>query len=335
MDHELFDALTKGAASGVGNRRRALRALGGALLAGAAARLGLTGVGEAKPKRHRGGHKRKADVRRAHQPTRGAQAAGKGRSKKKKQHRRTPPAPPLPPGPQCAADEKRCVEPESSTGFSCVGLNDCCPDEKKCGAGCIYRKACCGAERPQCGPCDEAYCDSQGNYHCSGTCCPNEKPCPGGGCVPKNACCPGQRRCDNGSCISVGCCSGEHECPGGVCYPAGTCCLGQKKCPDGECIDKNACCPNEAPPVCGECEVARCVAGSWDCWPDNACGSCGEGYCPPGIVMRCTDPGICCGIPTGGTYTECFCAIGYTLCSSGHCCRTGCCGSRCCEVSPA
>lgn len=366
MDQHQFDEVIRAVVRRTGSRRQTLRELRGlflgGLLGGAAARLGLIEVTQAKPKRHGAGRKRKShDDRKAHQPARGAQAAGKRKGKgkgKAKPRDRTPsppppPSPPSPPPPpsscdypcadgtcptpgQCCAGERRCVEPESPTGFSCIDPSGCCPDEKRCGAGCIYRRACCRAERAQCGPCDEGYCDSQGNFHCSGTCCPNEKSCPDGSCVARSACCPGQRRCSNGSCISEGCCQGEHECPGGVCYPVGTCCLGEKKCPDGECIDKNACCPSEAPPVCGECEVARCVAGSWDCWPDGTCGPrCGEGYCPSAPIMVCRDPGVCCGLLEGDTIISCFCANGYSQCPSGHCCRTGCCGSRCCEASPA
>jgi hypothetical protein len=318
MDQENFDDLTRSMASGISTRRQALRALGGALLGGVAARLGLTEFAEVAAKQHTSRKRASQHAPRsspAHQRSKSVHVAGKGKHKgrrknKSRQHDKKPQNSPSPPcefqcpgGPcvartECCPGEKKCVDRESPTGFSCLGADACCPDQKKCAGGCVYRQACCPEARPACGPCDEALCVN-GAWVCSTNCCSNEKPCTGGTCVARTACCPGE-----------------------------------KPCPDGECIPQDQCCPNEAPPVCGECEVARCVDGSWGCWPDETCGPrCGEGYCPKG--MTCRGTGVCCGVPEGGTYSTCVCASGYTNhegCNAyGQCCRTGCCYPYCCE----
>jgi hypothetical protein len=359
MDVERFDVFTRKFSSADSSRRQALRALGsllfGGALGGVVSQLGLTESAAAKSKKQQKTKSRRQRKPQAERKGHGQlQAQGKHHKKHKNNHHDKPKDPSSPPpscgtgefrcsdgscigidSGQCCPDDKRCVDPESSSGFSCIPMDGCCPDQKKCGGGCVYRQVCCPDERPQCGACGEVYCDMHGDYHCTEKCCSSEKQCPDGTCVAKDACCPGETRCDDSSCVGIGqCCPGEHQCPDTTCAPVDQCCLGERRCDDGSCIPDNQCCPEVAPPVCGECEVAKCVAGSWDCWPDDTCGdSCGEGFCPKG--MYCDHIGTCCGTPDGGTYWTCVCASGYTggagCTANGQCCRKGCCYPYCCE----
>jgi hypothetical protein len=181
-----------------------------------------------------------------------------------------------PPRGQCCPGDKRCVDPESPTGFSCLGLEDCCPDQKRCGDSCILKRVCCEEERPSCGQCQEAVCKPSGAWICWGKDC-------GGVCVGEDECCPDQWQCADRSCVAQDeCCPNERECPDGACVSEGACCSNEKLC-GGECIPANQCC--EAPPVCGECDVAVCDRGSWVCQPQSGC-------CPGGYA-------ICSGVPQG------------------------------------
>jgi hypothetical protein len=307
MDQENFDDLTRSMASGISTRRQALRALGGALLGGVAARLGLTEVAEVAAKQHTSRKRANQHAPRsspAHQRSKSVHVAGKGKHKgrrknKSRQHDKKPQNSPSPPcefqcpgGPcvartECCPGEKKCVDRESPTGFSCLGADDCCPDQKKCASGCVYRQACCPEERPQCGPTEEVLCVN-GQYECSPS-CPNGRPCPDGSCVVQGECCPGERSCG-----------------GSICVAAGACCAGEQPCADGSCVAEEQCCPEL---------------------------QCGEGCCPDG--MSCHHTGTCCGVPTGGTYWTCVCASGYSNspgCNAyGDCCRQGCCYPYCCE----
>jgi hypothetical protein len=105
---------------------------------------------------------------------------------------------------QCCPGEKYCSDPESSTGFACVGPTDCCPGQRKCSDGT------CGTNT---------------------RCCPNEWKCADGTCVAQSQCCLNERKCPNGSCVSAGaCCSDEKPCPDGTCVAAGaTCQCGEGK----------------------------------------------------------------------------------------------------------
>ena len=85
---------------------------------------------------------------------------------------------------QCCPDEKRCPDPESSTGWACVDVNACCPDERRCASGCRPKIACCPEERPQCGQCGEICIN--GTWRCSA-----QKPCADGSCIAQDTCCPG------------------------------------------------------------------------------------------------------------------------------------------------
>ena len=178
---------------------------------------------------------------------------------------------------QCCPGEKRCPDRESPTGWACVDPANCCPEEKRCGDRCIHRLVCCEADRPQCGPCQEAVCKPSGNWICWG------KDCGGGVCVGEDECCPDQWQCADGSCVAQDeCCPNERECPDGACVSEGACCPGEKRCADGECIPNYQCCPNEDPPVCPECQVAVCQSGSWSCQPQSGRTRCGANCCLPG-----------------------------------------------------
>ena len=307
MDHDDFDELTRSVASGLGTRRQALRALGGALLSGTladvAGRLGLMEVTAAKAKQQaKPKHKRTAQAEhKAHWQRR---AAGKGKGKGKNKHHPKKPQNSSPPSPcayqcpnngpcvgqnECCPGEKRCPDRESPTGFVCLGADDCCPDQKKCAGGCIYRQACCDDDPyPLCDPSEEVLC-LNGTYECA-PCCPNGRPCPDRSCVAQDQCCPGERSCG-----------------GSICVAAGKCCAGEQPCANGSCVAEGQCCPEL---------------------------QCGEGGCCPD-GMSCHHGGTCCGVPTGGTYWTCVCASGYTGGCNGQCCKTGCCYPYCCEDSRA
>ena len=159
---------------------------------------------------------------------------------------------------QCCSGEKWCEDPESSTGFACVGETDCCPGQKKCRNGsCVTPRSCCPeAPVPPCSACGTVFC-SNGQYVCEQKCCANEKPCADGTCVNKTDCCHGEKPCGNGVCVdSLSCCPNQKTCDAGICVDKDMCCPFYKKCPDGSCVKETECCGGQQ-----RCGGMCCLAG--------------------------------------------------------------------------
>ena len=169
MDHNTFDALTRSAVAETGTRRSLLRLLAASAFVGLAARLGLTEISEATPKKGKGKPKStgKANSKPAahtaakspgHPQSGGVQSAGKGKGKHHK--------PPKDPRARCSAGQKRC--PDGS----------CIPDQPF---------TCCPGQRD---------CGDEGCYPAS-KCCPSQAKCPDGSCrrLERYECCPGQKSC--------------------------------------------------------------------------------------------------------------------------------------------
>jgi hypothetical protein len=213
---------------------------------------------------------------------------------------------------QCCSGEKRCVDPESPTGFICLGEEDCCPDQKKCAGGCVYKQACCPEERPSCGQCGEICVN--GTWQCSA-----QKKCADGSCKAQDECCPEEWTCADGSCVAQD-----------------QCCPEEKRCDDGSCISADSCCTKALPAHCHEYQEQVCCDGdlvcreSWDtptCYPygdwleynPNTC-AC---ECPADSVQILGTP-FCCpaDYPTPGSghtcigdvWNEWVCTLGYSPC---------------------
>ena len=116
MEINEFDAFTRRLGGTGPTRRLALRALGGALLAGAlagvAARLGLTEETEAKPTP---GRKPRAE----RQPHGGPRSEGTRKRTKRRKHQR----------------ERRGADQHGCAGGSCSTPDECPPGERRCAGG--------------------------------------------------------------------------------------------------------------------------------------------------------------------------------------------------------
>jgi hypothetical protein len=210
---------------------------------------------------------------------------------------------------KCCPGERQCVDPESAPGWSCIDPETmCCPDEKRCRDDCIPRDTCCDEDRPQCGPCEELFCNRHGHWFCSAKCCPDQKDCGGGECVAEDECCPGETRC-NGACKpnppcsfpcgEVVCEEGEPICrprqvdEGEICAGIGTvCCKGL--CYDARCRPASNGKPKSFNPNTCRCEcdqVQQCPSGQG--WSHSTCS------CVCNCLGRCCLSG-CCTNPDGG-----------------------------------
>jgi hypothetical protein len=195
----------------------------------------------------------------------------------------------------CCQGEKWCRDPDSSTGFSCLGPTDCCPGQKRCDNGCVAQN----------------------------TCCPEQWTCADGSCVDQDVCCPNETRCDDGSCVSGGAC-----CPGQkLCYPD-SCVAEDACCPD---IDFNTD-PRHCGSCNHACDgEEECIEGTCQQPCSHPLGRCGTGCCPDD--MTCHHTGACCRPrrpDEGGVGLLCVCASGYTAGCNGQCCKR-CCYPHCCE----
>jgi hypothetical protein len=291
MEQERFDSLTR-VLAGQGGRRSIFRLLLGSAVTALAARLDLTETVQAT-RQHR---RRRRDSGHGPKPGRSqhAQAAGKGKRKGNgRKNKRHHQSPLIPPLPPGC---QNCNECQMCQDGACV------PDSDLNGIICQGSGAACGyCQGGLCAPslispCADGFCPSRQNQ-----CCADEKLCPdhesstGVACIPKENCCP----------------DSEQRC-GGIC------------------VSRTHCCPEAPKPICASCEQLACRNGVWVCQRTESCGvRCGEGYCSDGLL--CHHEGVCCGVPTGGTYWTCECASGYTGGCNGGCCRTGCCYPFCCE----
>ena len=225
MEMETFDAITRGLGAG-SPRRQALRALGGALLAGAlagaAGRLGLIGETEAK---QRPGRTPRAE-RKPHGSLR-SEGKGKGKRKKRRKHRR----------------ERRSAEQPGCADGSCNTPAQCPPGTLQCADGrCIAADQCCPeASLPTCGTCEEPACD-QGEAVCRSTCQFEGAECCNGRCL---APCPGDLQRDLRTCQCL-CPSGEE-----VLADQMTCCPYDEACFFNDAGQGTICCG----------EGLMCVAG--------------------------------------------------------------------------
>jgi hypothetical protein len=225
---------------------------------------------------------------------------------------------------QCCDDEKRCVDPESPTGFSCVGRDDCCVGEKHCRDGCISQQACCPDQpRPSCGPCDDVFCIN-GAYQCAHRCCPGQRDCGDDICVDRNECCPNfETTCPDGSCVLAGrCCRSQASCGDGCCATDEGCtteyvdgvfiprCCPREKIVGGQCCDGDK-------TICGPPDNQRCCPAGSQCYQDMS-----------GIWLCCH--GTLCG--------EHRCCTGNQQCFSGcgtpdaHSCCINDTGCGCCRI---
>jgi hypothetical protein len=168
---------------------------------------------------------------------------------------------------QCCPGEKRCPDPEGPTGFACMGLDDCCHDQKRCASGCVYRQACCPEERPRdCGQCGDICVN--GTWQCSA-----QRPCADGSCVAHDECCDGQKSCGPDTCIPKDVCCPEDP-PANCNYPEEQehCCHGERVCRHQ--WDSPTCDPY----------------GDWLVYNSVTC-TC---ECPPGSVQVYPDLPWCC-----------------------------------------
>ena len=323
MEQESFDDLARLLGT-TQVRRQVVRSLAGSLLGGAlggvAARLGLAGDAEAKPK-----HKAKSEHKGTPEAKRKGhgllQAEGKGKKKRKK---------PKPhPDASCDPDvvklcgkcekvvcidgdwvcssngEKECPDGSCVAANACCGdkyrcgdgtcidpFSECCPEQKLCAGNCIAQDACCHLDpTPLCGPCERVVCE-QGSWACQPR--SDVKACPGGSCVPVEACCPDDLP-ECGSCEYL------------------------------DCVDENAICR----PIIGQCEAG----GEWDpqlcrCrYCEEICNStthmCQSIGCPDGhhceagqCIQICTYPSkpqLCCAEESTAA-SRCSCAPADAIC---------------------
>lgn len=307
MDEKRFDDFTR-AASAVGTRRGAVRAIAGGLIA---AIVPAAAAGKSRRNKHK-----------------------RGESGDRKKPRQGPTRP------RCEKGETLCggacldrcpngrVRDRHTCECRCVGRPcrdgkvfdpltcECvCPDGMKdCGGACIGADRCCPGER-QC---------SSGGCVPAGACCHDERQCANGRCVPEvgTDCCQGERLCDNRFCIPGDqCCFvTERDCPDGTCIPKGNCCPGQKRCADGTCVADDACCPGER-----QCPSGGCVAAD-ACCPgyEDACPSAPSGCCSALLGEVCSDDG-CCQV-AGGDKDVCGGKCVDLTNDNNNC---GACGNRC------
>jgi hypothetical protein len=275
-----------------------------------------------------------------------------------------------PPRGKCCPGQRQCVDPESTSGWSCIDPETmCCPDEKRCRDDCIPRDTCCDENRPQCGPCEELFCNRHGVWICLKQCCSGQKDCGGGVCVADDECCPDETPCDDGSCAAPGqCCPDLYQCEDGTCVdPFDECCPGQRYCGGGVCIAEGECCPGETrcngachsnPPCSFPCGEVVCEEGELICRPRQVdegkiCGGLGT-ICCKGVCYdaRCRpasngtprhfNPNTCrcecdrvqqCPPGQGWSHATCSCVCNCL----GRCCLSGCCthpdggGAHCCQ----
>jgi hypothetical protein len=279
MDHRHFDDLLRDAAYTPSTRRTVALLLAGSALGGLAARLGLTDVTEAKPKKAKARHKGTPEAeRKGH-----GQLQAEGKRKGKKHHKSPKTPPPPPPDPICDSGRARCPD------GSCPPIGECCPGSR---------------------PCDDGFC------HKEDQCCPNEKPCDGG-CIPDDACCPDdpwplcnrcdQVVCENGAYV----CKADHTCPqGGEWNPEHCRCdyceedcgdpyndlCHAPRCQDGERCIYGACqlaCGGARPQLCCVQDPYSLEVRCYCMAADQICFNCGYGNvcaCTPGDAQVCCDP---------------------------------------------
>jgi hypothetical protein len=315
MDEHRFDDIAR-AASAIGSRRAALRAIAGGILAAV-----LPAAAAGKKGRH--GHDR-ADARRPRQgPSRprcekgeilcGGACLGPCENGQRRDRRTC----------ECRCTGRPCRDGKVFDPITC----DCvCPDGmKECDGSCVGADRCCAGER-QC---------SSGGCVPAGACCHDERQCANGRCVPEvgTDCCPGERICDNRFCIPGDqCCFvTERDCPDGTCIPKDACCLGQRRCADGTCVADDACCPGQR-----QCPSGGCVAAD-ACCPgyEDACPVAPSGCCNPLLGEVCADDG-CCQVIAGDrdvcggkcvdlTSDNANCGACGNRCGSCETCRDGAC----------
>ena len=219
-----------------------------------------------------------------------------------------------------------------------------CPPNKVCGKRCCDEHETC--DNGECVQCDD-------ENRCGTDCCPagsvcrnkarslccvkSWKPCdPGGGGVVK-CCPPSDFCCFNKKTKAVTCCDSEHVCDEGVCGCAkGTkkcgkeCCKGtevctkEKCCPKGKfncgdgrcCDDKKLCCGK----TCCDSKAGKCIGGS--CCPPNRLLGKGASAkcCPPETVVSAG--GVCCPKADPNCCSEDELSV---LCPKGQTCVRGTC----------
>jgi hypothetical protein len=231
MEMDEFDAFTRRLGGAGSSRRMALRALGGALLAGAltgaAGRLGLAEETEVKKTSGRTPRAERKPHGRAQ-----SEDKGKGKRKKRRKHRR----------------ERGNTDQSGCTGGSCStpDQDQCPPGTLQCADGrCIAADQCCPeVSLPTCGACEEPACD-QGEAVCRSTCQFEGAECCNGHCL---APCPGdlQRHPENCQCLcpsgeevladQMTCCPYDEACffndagQGTICCGEGLICVGGDLC---------------------------------------------------------------------------------------------------------
>lgn len=117
----------------------------------------------------------------------------------------------------------------------------CSPQQKRCGARCIPKRACCPRTQRRCG----------------------------NRCVPKRSCCPGtEKRCGTSCVPASACCPGTKPC-GGACIPATQCCVDAecgafKICARGQCVIGQGTCSATAN-YCTRTGSTNCSVGASGC----------------------------------------------------------------------
>src|SRR5215207_6692842 len=209
MDHEQFDDLTRSAASRIGTRRQALRALGGALLsgtlAGVATRLGLTEITEATKARRKQRASSKSHDELKSEGTGKKKHHKKHDKKRDKRRHKKPQDADIPLCPlTCEESGKKCCD-----DGSCVVIELCCPGQRMCADG-----SC----QPQTQCCDDEWKCPDGTCGRMDECCPGIKRCGPSTCVQEDQCCPDAPIPDCSECQEAVCANGEY-----VCRPKANC----------------------------------------------------------------------------------------------------------------
>ena len=296
MDGDRFDRLTRGLTAGPSSRRRVLRGLAGAALAGTLARFAPASAQDGAAAQACLAPGKKCALGEACCP--GA-TCKQGRCRCKTGTK--------PCAGKCIPADRCCTEADCPAGQTCPGPGKRCrcpAGTKPCQGKCIPTERCCSPADCDGRACQDGICQpcTPGFKLCFLSCIPEDQCCIcGGGKVCQNGqcrcpsgqpecggiCCTGGRTCQDGECT---CPSGTIECAGGgPCLPLGGCCS-NGDCTGGKICENGICrCPLLSPEIRGVC-ARSCLFGQ-QCRAGSGCG-CTDG---PGHADICTDFSIVSG----------------------------------------